>query len=114
NIPVGMSSASDKCVVKNDMTLYLTTGHMHRHGVAFDATVAGSPLYHSDTWDDPPAKIYSPGQAVVAGQEIDWTCTYNNDTGAPLHFGNSAATNEMCILGGIFYPSPGSLTDFCQ
>jgi hypothetical protein len=114
NLPVGMASASDKCVAKNDMNLFLATGHMHRHGLTFDATVAGTPLYHADTWDDPPAKIYAPVQVITAGQEVDWTCTYNNDTGAPLRFGNSAATNEMCILGGIFYPSPGSLTDFCQ
>ncbi|HEX7671352.1 MAG TPA: hypothetical protein VF395_17285 [Polyangiaceae bacterium] len=31
-------------------------------------------------------------------------CKYTNDSATPLMFGESAITDEMCILGGIYYP----------
>ena len=49
---------------------------------------------------------------VKKGDAISWSCTYDNQTGKTLHFGDSASTNEMCILVGIYYPAPNSQTLF--
>jgi hypothetical protein len=37
------------------------------------------------------------------GDSINWTCTYDNNTGKTLTFGDSAATNEMCIYVARYY-----------
>jgi hypothetical protein len=42
--------------------------------------------------------------AIAAGTVITWVCTYNNMTGMTLTFGESANTDEMCILAGMAYP----------
>jgi len=61
-------------------------------------------LYQTTNWDDPPLEAKSID--LAAGDQIQWSCTYNNDTGGILTFGESAATNEMCIFTGQYYPAP--------
>jgi hypothetical protein len=41
---------------------------------------------------------------LAAGTTITWSCTYVDDTSAPLMFGDSAASNVMCIGVSPFYP----------
>ena len=116
NIPTGPSVSSETCKAPKDMNLILATGHMHMHATAFDSTVAGSTLYHTNNWDQPLWSAFNkPGLTVKQGDPIAWQCTYDNQTGAPLHFGDSAIKNEMCILVGLYYPSANSETlFFCQ
>ena len=113
NVPPGMSIATRSCSAPQDMNLITATGHMHKHGLTFDATVAGASIYHTDHWDEPNGALFpAPGQAVKKGDPIQWACAYNNDTNATLVFGNSAVTNEMCIFAGIYYPAQDSQTLF--
>lgn len=113
SVPPGTSEATSRCAAPADVNLVTATGHMHRRGVTFDASVAGQALYHADSWDDPPNLILpGTGLPVRQGDEIRWTCAYDNPTDQTLHFGNSALTNEMCIFVSLFYPSPSGATDF--
>jgi hypothetical protein len=116
NIPPGMSSASQTCMAPQDMSLLMATGHMHMHGLTFDATVAQKNIYHTNNWDEPNGSLFpSPGYSVKFGDPISWTCAYDNTTTSTLTFGNSASKNEMCILAGIFYPADSGQTLFyCQ
>ena len=41
---------------------------------------------------------------LASGTTITWSCTYVNDTGSALTFGESAQTNVMCISEFIYYP----------
>ena len=34
-------------------------------------------------------------------------CSYNNTTSSYIKFGESALSNEMCIIWGYYYPSQG-------
>jgi hypothetical protein len=89
------------------MTVLASAGHMHRHGHAFDGFLDGAPIYHSDSWDSPVAKVYAaPGLSITKGQLVRWTCDYQNDTNDTIHYGNSGLTDEMCIFGGLYYPAP--------
>ena len=56
-------------------------------------------------WDHPTPQLFSPPLALGNDTEITWTCSYDNRFDVPLSFGESAATNEMCILGGTFFPA---------
>jgi hypothetical protein len=116
DIPTGVSTQSMTCHAPQDLKLLLSTGHMHMHGTAFDASVAGQNVFHTNNWDAPDWTTYpAPGYDVKSGDEITWACTYDNETGAPLHFGTSASKNEMCILTALYWPAPNSATLFlCQ
>jgi hypothetical protein len=81
--------------------------HMHRHMVHFTLSVNGSaPLYETDSWNEPPVKLFSPELTLNPGASLSWRCDCQNDTTSTLTFGESAATNEMCTLTGYYYPAP--------
>jgi hypothetical protein len=105
-VPPGMSQAKMTCPAPVNMNLITGLGHMHKRGIAFDTTLKGTNILHTDTWDDPAPAIYAaPGLPVAKGDPIVWTCTYNNMDATTYTFGNSAATNEMCIFAAGYYPS---------
>lgn len=89
--------------------------HMHSRGVHFVATTsAGAKLVDTTQWDEPPIESYAPEVALNPGDSITWTCTYNNQTGSTLTFGDSAEKNEMCIYLARFYSAPSGDDIECQ
>jgi hypothetical protein len=89
--------------------------HMHKWATHFVAnTSTGVKLYETNDWDEPVATAYNPPVLLNPGDKITWTCTYNNDSGRTLTFGESAAINEMCIFTGRFYSSPTGDDLECQ
>jgi hypothetical protein len=80
--------------------------HMHMHATHIVAkTGSGKVIYESEEWDHPTPEVFSPPLALGNDTEITWTCSYNNTDDFALSFGESAATHEMCILGGTFFPA---------
>lgn len=89
--------------------------HMHRRGVHFVAeTSTGRSLFDTTEWDEAPPVNYDPPVTVNPGESIKWTCTYNNDTGMTLTFGDSALKNEMCIYIARFISSPNGDDLTCE
>jgi hypothetical protein len=89
--------------------------HMHKRGVHFVAkTSTGAMLADVDTWDEPPAITYDPPIMLKPGDKISWTCTYDNNTGKTLSFGESAENNEMCIYLARFFSAPDGAQLECQ
>ncbi|HEX4339547.1 MAG TPA: hypothetical protein VH062_26755 [Polyangiaceae bacterium] len=109
SVPPGMSTQSRSYSLPQDINLMGTASHMHKRGVHFVATAStGQTLYDGTEWQEPMPKSFDPPLPLKAGTKITWACTYNNDTGQTLSFGESAANNEMCIFPGEFYNSTGT------
>jgi hypothetical protein len=107
-VPVGTSTQSKTYTLTQDINLMDDASHMHKRGVHFVATTdSGQMLYDGTDWQEPKPKLFDPPLHLAAGTKITWACTYNNDTGQALGFGESAATNEMCIFPGEFYNATG-------
>jgi hypothetical protein len=106
-VPPGKQTVSTSCSIPSaygQIGLVRGVSHMHSRGIEFVAkTSTGTPLLDDTTWDEPPPHFYDPPIMMNPGDAIDWTCTYQNNTGMTLTFGNSAATNEMCIFVGRYY-----------
>ncbi len=106
-VPPGMQTVSTSCSIPSaygQIGLVRGVSHMHSRGTHFVAkTSTGTMLIDDTTWDEPPPHFYDPPIMMNPGDSLDWTCTYQNDTGMTLTFGNSAATNEMCIFTGRYY-----------
>ena len=100
------TTVTKTCTVPHDLNVIRVTSHMHRHGINFAATIDGAPLYQTTSWSEPPPMLFQPALAWTQGQQVTFSCTYHNDTGAPILFGTSAKTEEMCILGTLVYPVP--------
>jgi len=111
-VPPGMSTQGFSYQLPMDANLLGASGHMHQRGVHFIATAAlpdGSKkdLYQTDTWSEPVPAAFDPALPLTSGTTIKWACSYANSTGKTFRFGESAATNEMCIFTGSYYPAPG-------
>lgn len=118
NIDIPPDSTSDvtfDCHLPQDMNLLKAASHMHKHGTNFTSTIAGQTYYQTNTWDEPKPEFFNPPLAVHKGDPLHFDCTFVNDTAQTLTFGESAQSNEMCILGSNFYPVPdGVVTIDCQ
>jgi hypothetical protein len=95
---------SGSCPLSQDMNLIWASSHMHRRATHFIATAGNMTLFETTSWSDPPSQQFTPSLALANGTSIDWSCTYVNDSGGPLTFGESALTNAMCNFGAAFYP----------
>jgi hypothetical protein len=97
-------TSTTTCNVPQDINLLSADSHMHQRATQFLATAAGQTLYQTNEWSDPTLSVYSPPIHLASGTPLTWSCTYLNETGSPLTFGESAQTNVMCIYQGTFYP----------
>jgi hypothetical protein len=107
-VPPGQSTQSRSYTLSEDVSLIGAGSHMHKQGTHFVAqTNTGETIYDGTDWQEPKPKLYAPPLNLTAGTTITWSCTYQNDTGRTLTFGESALTNEMCIFPGEFYNKSG-------
>ena len=118
-VPPGASqSVTTSCAIPQTYgPIGLVSGgtHMHKRGVRFVAmTSTGAMLADVDTWDEPPGITYDPPVMLNPGDKITWTCTYDNNTGKTLTFGESAENNEMCIYLARFFSAPDGAQLECQ
>lgn len=103
------------CNVPFDMSVMKASSHMHKHGTHFTSTVGGQTLYQTDIWDEPKPAVFDPPMALKAGDPLHFACTFQNNSTNFLTFGESAESNEMCILVASFYPVPdGTTTINCK
>jgi hypothetical protein len=113
NIYVGPNSTETvtrDCTIPFDMNVIKTASHMHRHGSHFLATVGGETLFETEEWSEPQPALFDPPRLLPGGAPLHFECTFVNEGSVPLTFGESADTNEMCILGAAFYPVPDGQT----
>jgi hypothetical protein len=97
-------TATATCNLTQDVNLLSADSHMHQRATQFVATTPGQMLYQTTAWSDPTLAVYAPPIHLTSGTPLTWSCTYVNETGSPLTFGESAQTNVMCIYQGTFYP----------
>jgi len=97
---------SKTCTIPRDVNFLFATGHMHKFAKNLTAKLNGNVIYSTDSWDNSPFVQFMPVLQLKQGQQIEFTCTYQNTTNGILTFGDSAETNEMCIFDGQFYPDP--------
>jgi hypothetical protein len=115
--PTGQPTTSTAtCTVPYDMNVMGSGSHMHNRATDFVATSGSQQLYTTKQWADPVPAVYNPPTILKKGSQVTWSCTYVNDTTAPLTFGESAQNNIMCIYEMQFYPvqDPNNPTIVCE
>ena len=90
------------CAIPFDMNLTRATSHVHQHATHFTSSIGGAMAFETSQWCDLPPALFQPPRSVSGGEPLHFECTFANNGPTPLTFGESAATNEMCI----FYPVP--------
>jgi len=120
--PAQKSFAELSCPLPEDATIAFATSHMHKWGVKFraestDAATAGAlgPLYETTEWSEPTPRVFSldPPAVLPKGSSIRYRCDYDNPDPSTVVQGLSAATNEMCMFVGLYWPRQERAVDFC-
>jgi hypothetical protein len=121
DVPAGATAkATMRCPIPSDITLLYASSHYHARGVGYGAYVdtapdqlGTTPFYTSTSWSSPDnAQLALP---VKGGSLLRFECDYDNSSGTQEYFaGQSAQTNEMCMLIGTYYPEMGQLSDLCM
>jgi hypothetical protein len=111
-VPTGMSTQTKSYAIPQEIWLMDTASHMHKRGIHFVAKAGTQTIYDGTEWAEPKPQTFDPPLHLASGTQISWSCTYNNDSGGALSFGESASKNEMCIMVGEFYNKGGAqITD---
>ena len=100
------------CTTNTGTTIFAAAPHMHLLGTHLTATYTPPNGGTSVTLIDQPylfdAQNYimqSPEIVTEAGGKYTITCTYDNESGSPVYFGEST-TDEMCFALTMIYPPP--------
>jgi hypothetical protein len=121
--PGGTSRSTMTCTLPSDFLPALLWSHMHKQGSNFVATTDDQAavaqlgtLYTEMDWNEPHPRAYpyDPPATLHAGTHITFSCDYANPTSSTLTFGQSAETNEMCILHGMYWPRMSSSAEQCS
>jgi hypothetical protein len=110
--PNQVSTQNGSCTMNGDVTLFAVGPHMHQLGthmkVVAESSVDGTVTVHDGPYDFYEQKLYSIDSiSMNQGDKIQVSCTYDNDTGSTVTFGDSS-TEEMCFATMYRYPAFGS------
>ena len=95
---------------------FLAMTHQHRLGTGVDAWGSAkqgdlsNQLVADTDWSNPSWKLLSPMVSFDGKSGLTFQCDWTNTTTQSVSFGESAL-QEMCFVGGYYYPSKGF--EFC-
>lgn len=109
---------SKTCNTPAGVKFWTVSTHAHKqaartlvkNGMPASTTVA----FESTDWEHPggAAWMASPFYTFDQGK-LTFECTYNNPTNRTITSGDSAATDEMCMATGYFFPATKPVTCYC-
>lgn len=107
SVPPGASTITGSCSVPNvpNVKFWQLSSHTHKQGVDVKISDASSMVYDTTNWEHPDVKQWTtaPFYAFSSGK-VDWACSYQNSGTTTIQEGQSAATNEMCMATGYYFP----------
>ncbi|MBS1123485.1 MAG: hypothetical protein H6Q90_5713 [Deltaproteobacteria bacterium] len=120
SIPAGATGLEipQTCDVPAGAKFWLMSTHAHKQAVRTvvrDGDASGQVVFESTDWEHPgaalfmtPSTFYSftaPSTKTVGLNSLTFACTYDNPSNRTIEDGNSAATDEMCMASGYYFPA---------
>jgi len=110
--PDQSASFTAECHFDSAMMLGAFTRHTHHWGTDFTVWYAGGAhdgeeIWTSHDWQHETEFTFTEPALINAGEGLRYSCSYTNDTSAPIRFG-TRVKNEMCMLyGPVWAPNSG-------
>jgi hypothetical protein len=109
-------SVSGQCTATSPYTLFAVWPHMHKLGTQQKVELVrgtSATVLHDQPFkfDEQSYFMMSPMTEVATGDAVRVTCTYVNNTGTTVTYGDGAAS-EMCFSGLYRFPASGS-NEYC-
>ena len=92
---------------------WLMSTHAHKQAIKTEVLDGTTSTFSSTNWEHPGAQAWmtAPFETYASGK-VTYECTYNNPTNRTITSGDSAATDEMCMASGYYFPATKSLICF--
>ena len=108
----GMVNGS--CDVAPDEKFYVMTTHTHRQGVHTFVKDGNATLFDTTSWEHPGSAAWNaPAFYNFTSGKLTYQSEYLNPNTYEIKTGDSAATDEMCMAIGYYFPAPGGQGHFC-
>ena len=118
-VPAQSSATSGiRCSVPSNINVVAAFTHYHQRGTSMRVWVdpsmsqeSSTPIHETRDWEHPP-DFHGP-LAVPAGSAFRFECAYTNADTVDVFQGPNAATSEMCVFAGLYYPQAKAEFDNC-
>ncbi|MEO8548786.1 MAG: hypothetical protein ABI678_02390 [Kofleriaceae bacterium] len=116
NIGIGATGVSvpGSCDAPAGAKFWTLSTHAHKQAVDMKISDGTSMLFDSQDWEHPGTKDWTASPFYSFAGKINWTCTYDNtgdNKNSTISQGTSAATDEMCMATGYYFPA--TKAQFC-
>jgi hypothetical protein len=128
--PGGSQDVTGSCSPPAGSKFFAFTTHVHRHGgsvadgaytdVNFVSGGKTTKIVHSTDWENPDVGLWNaPNYLTVnAGDQFTYDCHFVNKDSSLVTFGETAATGEMCMSIGYYFPAGaatvGTTNPYCR
>jgi hypothetical protein len=93
---------------------FLLTTHTYKQGVHTFVKDGDTTLFDSTHWADPGATHWdTPPFYTFASGNLTYQCEYSNPNNYSIAVGDNAATDELCMAIGYYFPSLTGAGHFC-
>lgn len=106
--PVHSDAAT--CAVPRDVNVFRMQSHAHKRMTKAEAWLTDASgfdaqkIYKNEDWHAPVSRSFDdPALSIAGGQNIEFECSWSNETDQVIEFGESVE-DEMCIVGLGYYP----------
>lgn len=109
-VPAGATGyqINGSCSVPNGAKFWTVSSHSHKHSTDVVINDGSSMVLDSTDWEHPAVKDWTGSPYYqFASNKVNWTCTYDNPGNTAVPEGQSAQTNEMCMMTGYYFPATG-------
>jgi hypothetical protein len=112
--PASAGMVNGNCTVSPDAKFYVMTTHTHKQGVHTFVKDGALKVFDSTDWEHPGEQPWNapPFFSFTSGK-LTYQCEYMNPTNRLILTGDSAATDEMCMAIGYFFPAVGGKGHLC-
>ncbi|MBA3501421.1 MAG: hypothetical protein M4D80_10535 [Myxococcota bacterium] len=112
SIPAGATNDVEmqSCNTPAGAKFWLMSTHAHKQAIKTEILDGTDQVFMSTDWEHPGAATWmsNPFRTFASGK-VTFRCTYNNPTNRVITDGDSAATDEMCMASGYYFPATKAL-----
>jgi hypothetical protein len=107
----GTQTVRGTCSAPAGAQFFLLTSHTHKHATLTEVNyVSGGQtmnVVHTTDWENPDVGLWKAPNflTVQQGDSFTYSCTYENTASTPVTVGETAASNEMCMAIGYYFPA---------
>jgi len=107
SIPPGATNhvESMTCNTPANTQFWLMSTHSHKQSIRTRVLDNSTTVFESTDWEHPGAKEMASPFYTFGSGKLTYECTYDNATNRTIQDGESAATDEMCMATGYFFPA---------